>query len=399
MGLFDLFKGKRKKADTSNVDIQDLDMEEIFESQADESVAERIFDDASKSQYIRVQCEQITESMKYIEDIKREYETVTEDLNDVQKIDDLTEEEHAHIAEIAEKMHDLNIERDISRKKKSRLPASKYDYYLTHEEELEGALRKLQNDEQYFTMIKKDLNMLEAEKYSLKEDIENSVIRQGNIKTLSIMSLLAGSLILLFMFLSGKITATGENYTFTVILFIMTVVFVLLFALRRNAIYQLKLSEKKLNRAIIIQNKVKIKYINIVNSVEYQYAKYGVKNSYEFANIYQMFLEDKKEREHYAKTTGRLGKMTDELTQALAGIGLRNPEIWHGQVEALYNPKEMVEVRHGLNVRRQKLREQIDYNMKKIEEARKNLYAYGKKNPKYVETMNEIASTYGIELS
>lgn len=120
----------------------------------------------------------------------------------------------------------------------------------------------------------------------------------------------------------------------------MTVFIVFMFVLNRNAVYTMKLSEKKLNRAIMLQNKVKIKYINTVNTIEYQYAKYGVKNSYDFANAYEMYLDDKKERERYARTTGMLGRATDQLTVILAGIGMHDAEIWQNQLEALYNPKE-----------------------------------------------------------
>ena len=168
-----------------------------------------------------------------------------------------------------------------------------------------------------------------------------------------------------------------------------------MFVLNRNAVYTMKLSEKKLNRAILLQNKVKIKYINTVNTIEYQYAKYGVKNSYDFANAYEMYLDDKKERERYARTTGMLGRATDQLTVILAGIGMHDAEIWQNQLEALYNPKEMVEVRHNLNVRRQKLREQIEFNIKKIDEAKKNIAEFAKDNPQYANDILEIASRYG----
>ena len=55
----------------------------------------------------------------------------------------------------------------------------------------------------------------------------------------------------------------------------------------------------------------------------------------------------------------------------------------------------MVEVRHNLNVRRQKLREQIEYNIKKIEEAKKNIAEYAKENPQYANDIMEIVNSYG----
>jgi DNA topoisomerase IA len=56
----------------------------------------------------------------------------------------------------------------------------------------------------------------------------------------------------------------------------------------------------------------------------------------------------------------------------------------------------MVEVRHGLNVRRQKLREQMEYNMKRIEEAKANVTDYIKNNPKYANEIMQIVDSYDM---
>lgn len=391
MGLF----GRRKKKRQAEYDISDFDMQEILGNQ--ENVSDKMFDKISRAQYINTQCEQIIESSKYIEEAKKEYASVTEYLNDIQVIDSLEPERRQVISETAEDMFSLNNDRAESHRKKTRLPASKFNYYLAHEDELEGALHRMQNDEKQFQMVKKDLNILEAEKMGIREDIENSVLRQGNIKNISIIGLIAIAAVFIVFLLTGRLKPDEDSTYLTVFLFLITVFVVMMVVLKRNAVYTLKLSEKKLNRAIVLQNKVKIKYINIVSSVEYQYAKYGVQNSYEFANVYQMFLQDKKEREHYARTTGMLGRATDQLTGLLSGLGLHDVDIWQNQLEALFNPKEMVEVRHNLNVRRQKLREQMEYNMKHIEEAKKNVTAYIKKNPQYADEIMAIVDGYDIE--
>lgn len=387
MGLFG--KKKRKK----EYDICDMDMQEILSS---DDVSDQMFDSVERSQYVGIQCEQIIESSKYIEDARKEYASVTEYLNDIQILDQLEEEPRKLIAETAEDMFGLNHDRVESRRRKMRLPASKYNYYSVHEDELPDALKRMQNDEQYFQMIRNDLNVLEAEKTGLKDDIENCVNRRSNVRNISIIGVIVVIAVFVVLALMGKIVPDADNYILTVVLFLITVFVVFMFVLDRNAVYTMQLSEKKLNRAIVLQNKVKIKYINMVNNIEYQYAKFGVKNSYEFSNAYQMYLDDKKEREHYARTTGMLGRATDQLTVILAGLGLHDPEIWQNQLEALFNPKEMVEVRHGLNVRRQKLREQMEYNMKRIEEAKANVTDYIKNNPKYANEIMQIVDSYDM---
>ena len=45
----------------------------------------------------------------------------------------------------------------------------------------------------------------------------------------------------------------------------------------------------------------------------------------------------------------------------------------------------MVEVRHNLSIRRQKLRNQIEYNENRIEDAKNNIKNITKKNPEYAK--------------
>ena len=56
------------------------------------------------------------------------------------------------------------------------------------------------------------------------------------------------------------------------------------------------------------------------------------------------------------------------------------------------DPKEMVEVRHRLNVRRQKLRQRIDYNNNQEEMARKSLRTFRERHVAYdAETLMILA--------
>jgi hypothetical protein len=65
-------------------------------------------------------------------------------------------------------------------------------------------------------------------------------------------------------------------------------------------------------------------------------------------------------------------------------------EVWTYQPEALLDSKEMVEVRHRLNVRRQKLRDQMDYNNKTIEYHTGELTKLQKEWPELSISFEEI---------
>lgn len=51
------------------------------------------------------------------------------------------------------------------------------------------------------------------------------------------------------------------------------------------------MAERSQNRAIVLLNKVKLKYINVANAVDYACEKYHVKSAGELENQWQYYLE------------------------------------------------------------------------------------------------------------
>ena len=60
----------------------------------------------------------------------------------------------------------------------------------------------------------------------------------------------------------------------------------------------------------------------------------------------------------------------------LKNLNLYDPYIWQNEIRSLADKREMVEVRHRLNVRRQKLREQLEHNQKIIDETESMIKLY-----------------------
>jgi hypothetical protein len=67
--------------------------------------------------------------------------------------------------------------------------------------------------------------------------------------------------------------------------------------------------------------------------------------------------------------TKLLNEYNTVLVHTLSRIGVKDCDIWFYQAKALCDPKEMVEVRHDLNVRRQQLRDRMDYNTGVLEKS------------------------------
>jgi len=179
--------------------------------------------------------------------------------------------------------------------------------------------------------------------------------------------------------------------------FILTIAFGILiiayfyFSNRKNQ-YDLRVAELKMNRAILLLNKVKIKYINCTNLLDYSYEKFHVHNAQELHFHWTEYMRIVEEERRFKKNADLIDFYTDEIIQVLKKNGIADAAIWGYQIEALVDPKEMVEVRHRLNVRRQKLRQRIDYNNGQEETARKSLRTFRERHVAYdAETLAVLA--------
>ncbi len=97
----------------------------------------------------------------------------------------------------------------------------------------------------------------------------------------------------------------------------------------------------------------------------------------------------KRERELYRNSSKELHDAETELIAILSDFQLLDPRIWVHRSTALLDEREMVEVRHDLNVRRQKLRKNMEYNKQVAENTGKSIQDFAKMNSGYA---NEIMS-------
>ena len=120
--------------------------------------------------------------------------------------------------------------------------------------------------------------------------------------------------------------------------------------------------EKTINKIIQLQNKVKIRYVNNCQLMEYLYLKYNTDSAAKLEKQWKMYQDEKEERKQFAEAEAKIEYYQQQLVQQLAGYRVQMPERWISQTAALLDKREMVEIRHELIQRRQVLRKQMDYN-------------------------------------
>lgn len=388
-----LFRRKKKVKTEEFID-PELDIELEYRKKREHLKEERSFNDIEDMQYVRLHCEQVAESSRYIEELKSENMVVQSYILDIQKIENMPEPARKNLRRISGQIGSLEKKRQDFHDRTQALPRNRMSVFERYEEDFPKALTNMQNDEKYCTAVKHDMRLLEAEKISLKEDMESYSNRHVFLKNVSVVLLFVLLIVFAVFFISGELNSQGGRTLFMIVLLLSALLTGLIFILQRNAAFQFKLSEKKLVRAVCLLNKTKIKYVNIVGSIDYQHEKYGVKNAYQLGREYEAYLSDRKNSERYYNSVKELDAMVLELYKALEPLQLYDSSIWEKQYSALSNDKEMEEIRKRLEVRRKKLKEQIDYNIERIEKARNSVVEFIKKHPDKSKEIMEIVDSY-----
>lgn len=371
------FKRKRRKTEEPNRDAETV-KDEVLEQIENEPVKvekEKIdlSDEKARLDYKDRLEEAIREADRQMGDIKFEYGQVTSYLKDIQLIDQAPEEEKSEALLAARRIVELMAERTKLQQQKYKVTDAQKRALENYEEIVDDDIRKMVEYEDYQLKIKEDLRRLAGEKNLLLADKKDIIKKQRMLKTigksLTIILIALGAMLAALMF-CFKVDITVP--------FIATVAFgfaiaaIILNEARKNRI-DMVITEKKCNRAIFLTNKVKIKYVNNVRTLDYMCHKYQVRNATELDYVYGQYRLAKREWARQRETAVLINQNHEVLVTELEHLGVKDCEIWFTQAKALVEPKEMVEVRHELNVRRQKLREQLDYNTEIIQECKEEM--------------------------
>lgn len=353
------------------------------------------FDDScERERYITSCLEQMGESEKEMGLLTGEYSLVTSYLTDMEEIEALPEEEAGELRTVAGRLVALDQERMKYSNKKRRMRDSEYKQMESQEGEAEEGIRKIREAEKYRKLVQQDLSRLDGERHAYNYRSRELAAIMVNLKGMTTISLTAlGACIVMLLILQFGFrldTSAGYFIAVAAAAIVLTVIFVKYTDAQRE---QVKV-KKAVNKLILLQNKVKIRYVNNVNLLDYLYMKYGVESGAQLEKLWRLYQEEKEERRQYAETEARLEYYQKELVRLLLRFRVRDPGRWVHQAGAILDPKEMVEIRHGLIVRRQSLRKQMDYNQNLAETASKEIKEVAALYPKYQLEISAMIERY-----
>lgn len=388
MKIFSLFRKKKKRVESALEEGYPEDDKKLLnemEHQTTKVEKEKInIKDANARQaYLERLYEGIQEAKRQCEDIKFEYGQVTSYLKDIQLLDMAPSEEKETLYATAHMLVELTKERQALQNREYKFTDAQRRAMENYEDTVSADIVKLQGYEDFQMKIKNDLRQLTGEKNLLLADKRDIVRRQSILKTIgkcmTALAIAVGGMLAVLSYCFKVDISMAFLVTVGVA---FTLAAIILNEARKNRI-DMVITEKKCNRAIFLSNRVKIKYVNNVRTLDYMYHKYQVRNATELDYVYNQYMRAKREWERQRENSIRIHEKNQIVLSELRRLGVKDCDIWLGQVLALVEPKEMVEVRHDLNVRRQKLRNQLDYNTEVMEECLEEMERIRGQKPEY----------------
>lgn len=349
-----------------------------------------------KKEYIENCCDRIVTSNNRIDELKIEYQAVNQYLNDIHLIENMPDQQKEQLLNYAKKVIVLEKDRKDFGHSMTKLTNQQYSHMCECEDDIKDILKNMSEDEKYCETVKTDMRYLEGERLALnfeRKEMKNRLYLMNGASKIGI-----AAFVVLTLFLMVLRFGYGANTGMLMYgLLAIAAVFILVIVLLHNkTVYEQQLTETRLNRAIYLLNKVKIKYVNVVSRLEYAYEKHGVKSAYQLNKMWGIYLKIQKEHEVYNKASNRLIDAEDGLTSLLKQMDVKDANVWIHQAYAIVERREMEETKTRLNMRRNKLKFSLDYNSESILKAQEEIKNIVLSNKEYARELAAVIDAFDI---
>ncbi|MBD5549590.1 MAG: hypothetical protein HDQ96_00200 [Lachnospiraceae bacterium] len=353
-----------------------------------------IHDKKEREQYIRSCLEQISDSEIEMRHLEYEYNMVTSRLTDIEELERAPEEMQLDIREIAEKLSALEEEQTGYAVSEDRISDTDFSRMEQLERDVQDGIKKIQEAEDYQKLVKSDMRKLNGERHAYEYRWEELDREIRNASGIAVICFIALVVCLIVLFVLQIVLQFNTKLGYVLVICIAAAVILKLFIRHGEAGREIVQVEKDINRLILLQNTVKIRYVNNKHLLDYLYMKFHVKRASQLQELWDSYQGEKNEREHREQVSKDYIYYQKEFLKLLRQARIRDTSVWLHQVSAVLDEKEMTKLRQEFVNRRKVLREQMDYNRELTEAAQAEVTDISGKYPKYKEEILELISEY-----
>lgn len=366
----------QEEAEDYLVDISQVNMSDAYE----------------REKYVTSLLDQIREAQEQIRACETEYKTVDLYLMDMEEISYIPQEDRDKLTELARAVSLLERDKIRYEEKKQRLSDEDFAKMERLSDDTDEGVKKLKEAESYQQAIRSDLQKLEGEKQACLFRKQEAALMMENLRGMALISTVAVFCCIFLLLGMQLLLKMDVRIGYILVAGAAALALLIVYMKYTDAAKEKTTASRSLNRVILLQNRVKIRYVNNTNLLDYLYLKFGITSAGELEKLREQYQEEKEERNRMKETMQDLSFSQEQMVRLLRRYKLHDPLIWLHQADALLDPREMVEVRHALITRRQKLRKQIDFNTANAENAQKQVKDMVADYPQYAkETLRRVS--------
>lgn len=354
-------------------------------------------DEEQRSRYITNCLEQMAEAAKEIHLLTEEYTQVTSYLTDMEEIEALPDQEREGLNKIARQLLAQEQECERYRGKENRMGDNEYYQMRKQENEIQEGIDKLKECERYGNLVRQDLKRLDRERSAYEYRRVELETMMNNFRGMSVIFITAFTICMVLLVILQFAFEMDTKMGYLLAAGAVVVAVAVLFARYTDSEKELGRVERAVNKLIQLQNKVKIRYVNNKNLQEYLRIKYDTESSAALEKLWVQYQQEKEERKEFAEAEAKTEYYQKLLVDKMNNYRVVSPERWVSQPQALLDPREMVEIRHALILRRQALRKQMEYNNGVAETARKEVMDIAGKYPAYAGEILAMVDKYDVD--
>lgn len=340
--------------------------EEIGEEGWEEVTLDRknvdLSDPTERHDYVDHCLRQAYDADRELESLQFEYNRVTSYLTDMEEIDAISGDERAELNACAKKLADVGGSTESIKERKSFMTDLEFAKTRRMEDEIVTGIKRLGEAEEYQKKIRMDLQRLDGEKhaYQYRKNELRAAIADTRGMTIICVAAFGICVFMLLILQYGFSMDIGMGMMLTAL--VAAIALTMVYVRYHDTVKELDRVNKGTNRLILLQNAVKIRYVNNTNLLDFLYMKYDVKSANQLKDRWEKYQTEIVEREKFRRATLELDEAEQQLLNILRRYRVKDPTIWLRQAKALTEPADMVEIRHGYIIQRQSLRRRMDYN-------------------------------------
>ena len=294
-----LFFGKKRK--------KEQEIDEAFAKVYQEIETIDNWNDPKKLEhYILDSCEQIIALTKEIEGEKTEYRIVTSYLTDIQTIEGLPEEMRQSIREAATNIEQLNAARQAYEKTSYHISEEQFMLMEQEEDDIPQTIHRLLDNERYQDKVRRDKNILEAQKNQWEIEREAITGERKILKRASVLLFLLYATLLILLFVLQFMAKMDLTVAFLVLFFVGALGGAIIYFRSLYLQKQMRQATRNENQAISLLNVVCMKYVNVTKAVEYTKDKFGIHNSTELNYVWEQYTSAVREKEKFLRNNDDL---------------------------------------------------------------------------------------------